>query len=206
MALNTIVLVNQITNLSDARYCAGMGVEMLGFSLQAGQSQHISPAAFKEISGWVSGVKLVGEVTDLPVNELEELLLDYKVDLLQLNSLYYIEELDDLPLPIIMRVMIDKDSVEEKIISTLELYHQHVEYFLIDSEDFSLIDETNLRFLRDISKKYPILLGFGLNKANTKEALDRIQPAGIALKGGQEIRPGYKNFDELEEIFEQLED
>jgi phosphoribosylanthranilate isomerase len=206
MALNTIVLVNQITNLSDARYCAGMGVEMLGFSLQAGQSQHISPAAFKEISGWVSGVKLVGEVTDLPVNELEELLLDYKVDLLQLNSLYYIEELDDLPLPIIMRVMIDKDSVEEKIISTLELYHQHVEYFLIDSEDFSLIDETNLRFLRDISKKYPILLGFGLTKANTKEALDRIQPAGIALKGGQEIRPGYKNFDELEEIFEQLED
>lgn len=206
MALNTIVLVNQITNLSDARYCAGMGVEMLGFSLQQGQSQHISPAAFKEISGWVSGVKLVGEVTDLPINELEELLLDYKVDLLQLNSLYYIEELDDLPLPIIMRVMIDKDSVEEKIISTLDLYHQHVEYFLIDSEDFSFIDETNLRFLRDISKKYPILLGFGLTKENTKEALDRIQPAGIALKGGEEIRPGYKNFDELEEIFDQLED
>ncbi|AKQ45582.1 hypothetical protein TH63_07855 [Rufibacter radiotolerans] len=206
MALNTIVLVNQITNLSDARYCAGMGVEMLGFSLQAGQPQHISPAAFKEISGWVSGVKLVGEVTDLPVNELEELLLDYKVDLLQLNSLYYIEELDDLPLPIILRVMIDKDSVEENIISTLDLYHQHVEYFLIDSEDFSFIDETNLRFLRDISKQYPILLGFGLTKENTKEALDRIQPAGIALKGGEEIRPGYKNFDELEEIFEQLED
>lgn len=206
MALSTIVLVNQISNLSDARYCAGMGVEMLGFSLQPGHPQHISPAAFKEISGWVSGVKLVGEVTDLSVPELEELLLDYKIDILQLNGLYFIEDLDDLPLPIIMRVMIDKDSVEENILNTLELYHQHVEYFLIDSEDFSFIDQTNLRFLRDISHKFPILLGFGLTKENTKEALDRIQPAGIALKGGQEIRPGFKNFDDLEEIFEQLED
>ncbi|ALJ01577.1 phosphoribosylanthranilate isomerase [Rufibacter tibetensis] len=206
MALNTIVLVNQITNLSDARYCAGMGVEMLGFSLQPGQPEHLSPAAFKEISGWVSGVKLVGEVTDLPIHELEELLLDYKVDMLQLNSLYFIEELDDLPLPIIMRILIDKDTVEERIISTLETYHQHVEYFLVDSEDFSFIDDTNLRFLSDISKKYPILLGFGLTKENTREALDKIHPAGIALKGGHEIRPGFKNFDELEEIFEQLED
>ncbi|RNI27700.1 hypothetical protein EFA69_16425 [Rufibacter immobilis] len=206
MALNTIVLVNQITNLSDARYCAGMGVEMLGFSLQPGQPQHIDAAAFKEISGWVSGVKLVGEVDNLPVAELEELLLEYKVDMLQLNSLYFIEELDDLPLPIILRILIDKDTVEENIINTLELYQQHVEYFLIDSEDFTSIDETNRRFLRDISKRFPILLGFGLTKENTREALDKIQPAGIALKGGEEIRPGYKNFDELEEIFEQLED
>ncbi|WP_181306229.1 hypothetical protein [Rufibacter sp. XAAS-G3-1] len=206
MALNTIVLVNQISNLSDARYCAGMGVEMLGFSLLPNQSQYITPEAFKEISGWVSGVKLVGEVTDIPAQELEELLLDYKVDMLQLNSLYFIEELDDLPLPIILRVLIDKDTVEENLISTLETYHQHVEYFLIDSEDFTSIDETNLRLLRDMSKKYSILLGFGLTKENTRQALDKIHPAGIALKGGQEIRPGFKNFDELEEIFEQLED
>ncbi|WP_192820827.1 hypothetical protein [Rufibacter sp. LB8] len=206
MALSTIVLVNQINNLSDARYCAGMGVEMLGFSLQHGQPDYVTPEAFKEISGWVSGVKLVGQADDLSVAELEELLLSYKVDMLQLNGLYLIEDLDDLPLPIILRVMIDKDTVEENLISMLELYHQHVEYFLIDSDDFQSIDQTNHRFLRDISGKYPILLGFGLNKENTKEALDKIHPAGIALKGGQELRPGFKNFDELEEIFEQLED
>jgi len=206
MALSTIVLVNQITNLSDARYCAGMGVEMLGFNLQSQHPQHITPQAFKEISGWVSGVKLVGEVQELPTQEVEELLLDYNVDMLQLNSLYLIEELDELPLPIILRVMIDKDTVEENLRGLLELYHPHVEYFLIDSEDFQSIDETNFKFLRDISKNHPIIIGFGLTKENTREALDKIQPAGIALKGSEEIRPGFKNFDELEEIFEQLED
>ncbi len=206
MALSTIVLVNQINNLSDARYCAGMGVEMLGFNLQEGQPGYVSPEAFKEISGWVSGVKLVGQVQELPIPDLEELLLTYKVDMVQLNSLYLVEELDEIPMPIIFRVMIDKDTVEENIQSLLEVYHPHVEYFLIDSEDFTSIDATNLRFLKDLSKKYPILLGFGLTKENTKEALDKVSPAGIALKGGEEIRPGYKNFDELEEIFEQLED
>lgn len=206
MALNTIVLVNQITNLSDARYCAGMGVEMLGFKLQPEHPQHITPQEFKEISGWVSGVKLVGEVQELPTQEVEEILLNYKVDMLQLNSLYLIEELDELPLPIILRVMIDKDTVEENLLGLLELYHPHVEYFLIDSDDFRSIDETNYKFLRDISKSYPIIIGFGLTKENTREALDMIHPAGIALKGSEEIRPGFKNFDELEEIFEQLED
>ncbi len=33
MALKTIVKVGNITNLSDARYCAVMGVDMLGFCL-----------------------------------------------------------------------------------------------------------------------------------------------------------------------------
>ncbi|MFC6999993.1 phosphoribosylanthranilate isomerase [Rufibacter roseus] len=206
MALSTIVLVNQITNLSDARYCAGMGVEMLGFKLQQNQPQYITPESFKEIAGWISGVKLVGEVQELPTQEVEELLLQYKVDMLQLNSLYLIEELDELPLPIILRVLIDKDTVEENLSGLLELYHHHVEYFLIDSEDFNSIDETNYKFIRDLAKKYPIILGFGLNKENTREALDKIHPAGIALKGGEEIRPGFKNFDDLEEIFEQLED
>ncbi|MGV3539700.1 MAG: N-(5'-phosphoribosyl)anthranilate isomerase, partial [Rufibacter sp.] len=108
MALSTIVLVNHINNLSDARYCAGMGVEMLGFSLQEGEPGYVSPEAFKEISGWVSGVKLVGQVEDLPVQDLEELLLSYKLDMVQLNRPYLIEELDEIPMPIIFRVLIDK--------------------------------------------------------------------------------------------------
>ena len=31
--LKTIVKVSEVNNLSDARYCAGMGVEYIGFSM-----------------------------------------------------------------------------------------------------------------------------------------------------------------------------
>lgn len=206
MSLNTIVLVNQISNLSDARYCAGMGVEMLGFSLQEGSSAYTSPATFKEISGWVSGVKLVGEVQDLEADQVLSLLQEYAFDMLQLNSIYLVEELEKLPLPIILRISINKDTNQEALFQLMDIYQPHVEYFLIDSEEIASIDSTNERLLKNLADRYTVLLGFGLTKENTKDALDSIQPAGIALKGGEEIRPGFKDFDELEEIFEQLED
>ncbi len=33
MSLNTFVYIRDVDNLSDARYCAGMGVDMIGFRL-----------------------------------------------------------------------------------------------------------------------------------------------------------------------------
>ena len=42
--LKTQVKVSSITNLSDARYCAGMGVDLLGFPIQ-----EISLEKFTEI-------------------------------------------------------------------------------------------------------------------------------------------------------------
>ncbi|QHL86336.1 hypothetical protein GU926_02315 [Nibribacter ruber] len=206
MALSTIVLVNQISNLSDARYCAGMGVEMLGFSVEENSPAFVAPEAFKEISGWVAGVQLVGEMEDLPVEEIQPLLEKYPLHMLQLNKVYLIEELELMPLPVILKVLIDKDTDEQNLLQFLELYEPHVEYFLIDSTELDSIDSATHGLLRNISDKFSVLVGFGLTKENTKEALEKIHPAGIALKGGQEIRPGFKDFDELEEIFEQLED
>ncbi|MFM1835376.1 MAG: hypothetical protein RJA04_63, partial [Bacteroidota bacterium] len=48
--LKTLVKVSAITNLSDARYCAGMGVDLLGFPLGK-----ISIDQFTEIRNWLAG-------------------------------------------------------------------------------------------------------------------------------------------------------
>ena len=61
MALKTFVKISAINNLSDARYCAGMGVDMLGFALEPTNPDSISPEKYTEIIGWLSGVKFVGE-------------------------------------------------------------------------------------------------------------------------------------------------
>ncbi|MFT7424854.1 MAG: phosphoribosylanthranilate isomerase, partial [Algoriphagus sp.] len=36
MALRTFVKINGITNLTDARYCSGMYVDLLGFTFEEG--------------------------------------------------------------------------------------------------------------------------------------------------------------------------
>ncbi len=60
MALITSVIVNGVNNLSDARYCAGMGVDMIGFNLDESQPGFMPAADLQDIAGWVAGVKLVG--------------------------------------------------------------------------------------------------------------------------------------------------
>ena len=88
----------------------------------------------------------------------------------------------------------------------LELYHADVDCFLVYSNDFTTVDETNCRLLHDLAKLYKVIIGFGVEKSNLNYILDEVKPFGIGLQGSDEIRPGLKTFDELEEIFEALEE
>ena len=80
MSLKTIVKISNVTNLSDARYCAGMGVDMLGFSMDADSPNYIDPKKFGEIRGWVAGVQIVGETTATDPDVIEQLLDTYQPD------------------------------------------------------------------------------------------------------------------------------
>jgi hypothetical protein len=62
--LKTKVKVSSIENLSDARYCAGMGVEWLGFPLAMPLEK------FAEIRNWLAGVQIVGEASGLKPEEI----------------------------------------------------------------------------------------------------------------------------------------
>jgi phosphoribosylanthranilate isomerase len=205
MALSTFVIVNGVNNLSDARYCAGMGVDMIGFNLERQLPGYVAPADFKDIAGWVSGVQLVGEFEQSSAEEINETAKAYNLDFVQLNNLYLIDELQEIQLPIIQRLMVNKDTIESELIDLMELYQEDVKFFLITSDDFSNIDETNEHFLRDLARLYPLLIGFGVSKENVLHILQNIQPAGIGLAGGEEIKPGLKDFDALHDIFEVLE-
>ena len=58
--LKTFVIVGEISNLSDARYCAGMGVDVLGFNINPVEETCVAPETLNEISGWVAGVAIHG--------------------------------------------------------------------------------------------------------------------------------------------------
>jgi phosphoribosylanthranilate isomerase len=206
MNLKTLVAVNNINNLSDARYCAGMGVDILGFCLTEDKPGYMSPTAIKEIAGWVSGVKIAGEFLDEPIDIINDLVDVCGLHLVQLNELYLLDDISRIKVPVIQRVVINKDTDETELVDSLRLYQNKVRYFLITTDDFTGIDETNSRFLADLAKQFLILLGFGITKEGVLNILEEVNPAGIALKGGHEIKPGLKTFDELSEILEELED
>ncbi|MFT2007623.1 hypothetical protein ACMA1I_03025 [Pontibacter sp. 13R65] len=206
MGLRTSVVVSGINNLSDARYCAGMGVDIIVFNLKLDSPERVSSEALKEITGWVSGVKLGGQFERAKPDVINQYAEDFNLDYIQLDTPYLIDEIEEISRPVILKVFINKDTVESELLEMMELYAPVVDTFLIYSNDFTTIDETNNKLLKSIAKAFPVFIGFGLQKENIGTILSKIKPKGIGLLGGNEIKPGLKDFDELQEILEEIED
>jgi phosphoribosylanthranilate isomerase len=194
--LSRTVKISNVTNLSDARYCAGMGVEMLGFSIDEDSPNYISPKKFEEICSWLAGVQL-----------LIKTLANYPVHYVQVESpglLAYLQS--ELSLPLILRVSVDTYDSND-IYSILSRYGDYVAYFLLESDANMELTEKWIQVLSGLAKEYPILIGFGLDdEVSVNKLTETFPEIGIALRGSEEIRPGYKDFGSMMDILEALEE
>lgn len=198
MALQTLVKVSNITNLSDARYCAGMGVEMIGFVMDKFSNDYTPPEKLKEIQSWVAGVQIVGETESTDFDEVIALLQSYEIDILQIADPALLPRIAEAGKPIILKVEAENAYLEDY----LKLYGSFVEFFLIEGEELS---DFFLHQLKEYARDYPVILGFGINADKIHQLLEETSVKGIALKGTHELRPGYKDYDELSDILEVLE-
>ncbi|MFN3848409.1 MAG: N-(5'-phosphoribosyl)anthranilate isomerase [Spirosomataceae bacterium] len=197
--LKTFVKISNVTNLSDARYCAGMGVDMLGFVMDADSAEYVSPEKLKEIKSWLAGVQIIGETQSTDFAEIKSMVEAYDIDLLQITDASLINSLKELDKPLILKFDAESAYLKEN----LERYAQDATFVLLEGESLT---DVFVHELQELSSNYEIVLGFGVNQENLAELLESLPNLkGIALKGSEEIRPGYKNYDELMEILEALE-
>jgi phosphoribosylanthranilate isomerase len=179
MPLKTFVKVGCITNLSDARYCAGMGVDMLGFSTVEGQENYIPPAQFQEIRGWISGPLIVAEAYGLSnPGDLAAILENYKPDYIELG-LQELSLFTTLPLPLVLSVQ------QNDILEGLSVQPT----YLLSKNPF----KSSIPLLIEVQSKEDVT---GLLDTGVK---------GIVLKGGAELKPGLKNFEVMHDVLELLE-
>ena len=223
MALKTFVKISAVNNLSDARYCAGMGVDMLGFALEATNPDFIAPEKYTEIIGWLSGVKFVGEFDKSNLKEINKILEEYPINALQIANEEVIaeiqrkkekEDLEDF-IPIIFKINLAENNQKalnfDELGNLFEKYKKTVNYFLLENTNYSTdnidvhFSENELTQLQKLTAKFPVILGFSINKNNVNNLIDNSKITGISLKGGTEIRAGYKDFDDLAEILEIIE-
>jgi phosphoribosylanthranilate isomerase len=112
----------------------------------------------------------------------------------------------ELSLPLMLRISVDLYEADE-INSILSRYEGDVSHFLLESDDNAELSETWIKVLEQLGTEYPILIGFGLDNEFTVSALTELLPnLGIALRGSDEIRPGYKDFGSMMDILEALEE
>jgi phosphoribosylanthranilate isomerase len=187
MPLKTLVKVGSITNLSDARYCAGMGVDFLGFRVIEGQENFTSPKQYQEIRGWVTGPQIVAEVYGIQTPEdLAAIQENYRPDYLELGLAELHRIGSSITLPIILTLN-PGETLPHNILTPA--------YLLVP-------EKTD--HLEKLVPDFEVLVTV-TTAGELEEALGMTGITGVALSGGKEIRPGLKDYDDLAGILESLE-
>lgn len=187
--IETNVKINNIQNLSDARYCSALGVRLLGFKIEA-SSQEENLLFFQSISEWVAGVEFVAET-----NFYDKEIVKKGFQYIEVTSFELIKQYSGSGLKLIF------NSPDLDIYSNEELFNNDVAYIILPQKEAVALKES--------IEKYPqekILVNADhLTKEEVIE-LTRLYPEiGISITGGEESRPGFKDYDEFSEILEALE-
>lgn len=186
MSLKTKVKAGNITNLSDARYCAGMGVDWLSFPADV-----VNPTTFKEITDWVTGPQFVLEVNEsTPIDRVGQ----YQVSTLEITS-SQLDLIDRLP------------SFEWIITLPLSSWVVQKNELIRCKDKISLLvldfDHQDQDAIFDIAAHFKILIN--QSDKYTLDSLLELPIEGINVTGESELKPGLKDFEKLASILEELE-
>ncbi len=178
MQLKTNVWVNKITSLSEARYCAGMGVQFLGF-----QPSVVDAKAFQDITGWVLGPSFfldISEEETVPAH-----LDEYACDYLLIRE----DQVNQLPSVNSTKLLI------KKTLSASGSNDLHARASFIVAENWT----------EDSLQKEPAHTIVMVSETNQVSAIISMGIAGILLQGSTESKPGLMEYDHLSAILEMLE-
>ncbi len=186
-----VIYVNLITNLSDARYCAGMGVDMLGFVVNPDHVDYVSPSSYREMIGWISGPKRVAEITSMVNINLEEVVSNYKPDLLHISSTF-IGQHNFQKLSLMVEVAFENWLSFQAIPLVID-------YLLITH-----LPAAAPQHLNSQKGDCPVILSLDKEAEAVIEMLQQYGADGFALQGSRELAPGLKDYDHLSRILEEL--
>ncbi|MBX7127319.1 MAG: hypothetical protein K1X47_16610 [Cyclobacteriaceae bacterium] len=199
MSLVTRVLMAPITNLTDARYGAGMGVEFLAFNVNPSSPHYIQPERYQEMIGWIAGPRRVADISGFASIDFQALEPTYRPEYL----LFHIADqfLSPLPpLPCMVRFELSNPahvSACSQLPASTTLIAQSYQPSLTSHE---------LLHLRQLQTQHDILWEAPFDLTQLSQQLNEYPISGIVLSGSEESRPGLKDLGSLADILELLEE
>ncbi len=186
MSLKAKVKVGNITNLSDARYCAGMGVDWLGFPAT------LDTKLYKEITSWVTGPEFVLEVTDQP----SQIANSFAAEIVQLPW----TRLGDFGHLKKLLVMVKATELSEALPELIK-FKNKIDHVIVSNLPES---SSSLQSLTYLGEHFQILADMETSSLSLDSILS-LPVVGITVAGSQELKPGLHDYSKLSEVLEQLE-
>jgi phosphoribosylanthranilate isomerase len=183
MSLITRVKVGNITSLSEARYCAGMGVDFLGFRLGKGG---LTAEAYRDIISWISVPHLVLEVHRDSSMKLDEITTHYPGHYIEINK----DQLDWLSSP--HSFILYAKASDWSTIALQVKGKQNIAFVELEADGQELPPVST----------YPVMIRVG-NGVEVQSALHS-SAAAISLDGSPEAKPGLMDYGFVGEALEAL--
>jgi len=209
MQLKTRLKISSVNSLTDGRYFAAVGAEWIGFELTEGAERFVSPESAHEIMNWLAGPRFVGQYNDATVDKINENIEHLKLDIIQTNIDLDLNSLSGKVQSIIKEIEVKKETSFDSIKQVFEEQKQWTSQFLLNfcfswdemknSNDWSV---ENLKMLCEI---HPTFIKLDFTEDNLLEILEQVEPFGIDLIGGNEIKTGLQVFDDVQALIELLE-
>lgn len=183
--LITKVKVNRVTNLSDARYCAGMGVDFLSFPVTT-----VDPKTYQEITGWVAGPQFGIEIEASDIDKIHL----YRCDFIQVG-VNQIEQLTEATPAVITLDISSWKSQKSKL-------HSIKNQIITLEFELAQLTESEIDAIKEAAKDFEVFIQY--NGSLDLHTLLQLPLTGISLEGNSETKPGLKEYP-FAEILERLE-
>lgn len=188
MSLKVRVKVGDVTSLSEARYCAGMGVDLIGFPVGAGG---LAPDQYKQIMDWITGPEFVLEVAHLSVEDIDKVTSQYPGHYVLVNA----RQLAALRRSDIQFYVALTEQEWEASREQLKSFANVAGVELLNS---------GIEMARQVALHFPVLLHLH-DRLDVNDVLAS-GVNGISLTGAAEERPGLQDYSRLAAVLEQLEE
>lgn len=159
----------------------------------------------------------VGVLVNPDLEELEELLLEAKLDVVQLHgqeSPQFCREVKErFPVSIFKAVSIKSEYSEMERLSALKSYAGCIDGLLIDTYDPVYGGGSGRTFAWDLIPPYqewakqqgiPLFVAGGLDSDNVTQLIDQYAPYGVDVSSGVESAPGVKDINKVTAFVERV--
>ncbi len=211
--LDISIKANSVTNLTDARYFAARGVDWMGFCLEPRHELSITPDTFRQIREWIDGVKIVGEYDLTPVPDIRLQAEELALDAIQVGMFAERDALMGMKNLIAIKEVVLLENMEETdLLEHFLDYSPFCQYFLLDfiKSGISWHDLQNnqplpLKVFQSLCRHNRVFIHIDMTPATLPGIVNTLKPFGICVSGGEEEKPGYKSYEELDAIFDLFE-
>ena len=204
----TKVKICGITNLEDARFAAGAMADYIGFIFYDKSERYIEPAKAGAIINWLGGLETVAVFVNSALDDVNRIVTETGVNLVQLHGKESPEYCRMIDKPVVKAIHIRSGVAGEELQSEIDSYEDVVEYYLFDTKvpgKWGGSGEVfNWDIISELEVNKPFFLSGGLKSSNINSAVASVNPYAVDLSSGVEKAPGLKDFDKIENFFDEM--